>query len=184
MSLTALVLWALLALVLLVLLSAATRPKTFRVERSLVVQAAAENVLELLQDFHRWVEWSPWESLDPTMQRSYSGAASGPGAVYDWRSTGKAGAGRMEILQVAPGRLHLRLDFSKPFVAHNSVEFSLTAQGAATQVTWAMFGPSPFVSRLMGLVFNLDRMIGRDFEKGLANLRAVLEDGAAAAARG
>ena len=175
MSLVALIFWALLALVLLVLVLAATRPDRFRVERSLVLQSGPEPVLALLQDFHRWTLWSPWENIDPSMQRSYSGAASGKGAVYAWSGTGKAGAGRMEIQEVQAGRVLIQLDFSKPFVAHNMAEFTLTAMGDATELTWAMYGPSPLVSRLMGLVFNMDRLIGRDFEKGLANLQAALK---------
>ena len=175
MSFTALILWALLALVLVLLLTAASRPKHFRVERSLLLQASPEQVLAMLQDFRRWALWSPWENIDPSMQRTYSGAASGQGAVYAWSGNGKAGAGRMEIREVQATGLLIQLDFSKPFVAHNTAEFTLTRQGEATQLNWAMYGPSPFVSRLMGLVFNLDRMIGRDFEKGLANLQAALK---------
>jgi hypothetical protein len=180
MSMTALVLWAILALVVLVLASAATRPDSFRVERSLSLQASSEQVLALLQDFRRWAEWSPWEHIDPGMQRSYSGAASGVGAIYAWTGTGKAGAGRMEIRAVEAGRVLIQLDFLKPFAAHNTAEFRWQAQGTGTQLSWAMYGPSPFVSKLMGLVFNMDKMIGRDFEQGLANMRAVLEGGAAA----
>ena len=175
MSFTALILWALLALVLVLLLTAASRPKHFRVERSLLLQASPEQVLAMLQDFRRWTLWSPWENMDPGMQRTYSGAGSGQGAVYAWSGNGKAGAGRMEIREVRANGLLIQLDFSKPFVAHNTAEFTLTRQGEATQLNWAMYGPSPFVSRLMGLVFNLDRMIGRDFEKGLANLQAALK---------
>ncbi len=175
MSLLSLVLWALLALVVLVLVLAATRPKSFRVERSLTLHASREAVLAQLQDFHRWADWSPWEKIDPSMQRSYSGAPSGAGAVYAWTSTGRAGAGRMEIRQIEAERVLIQLDFSKPFVAHNTAEFRLQRQGEVTLVNWAMFGPSPFVSRLMGLFFNMDKMIGRDFEKGLANLQAVLK---------
>ena len=184
MSTTALILWALLALVLLVLVTAATRPDSFRVERSARVQATGVQVLALLEDFHRWAEWSPWEHIDPSMQRSFSGEASGKGAVYAWTGTGKAGAGRMEILAAEANRLLIQIDFFKPFTAHNSVEFTWVTEGsgeaAATQIHWAMFGPSPFISKLMGLVFNMDKLIGNDFEKGLANLRSVLEGGAKA----
>lgn len=175
MSWSALILWALLALVLGLLVRAAMRPDQFRVERRALLPASPVQVLALLQDFHQWQRWSPWEQIDPSMQRSYSGAASGPGAVYQWSSTGKAGAGRMEIREADGARVLIQIDFSKPFEAHNSVEFSLAAQGEHTQLVWAMYGPSPFVSKLMGLVFNLDRMVGRDFEKGLDNLKAQLQ---------
>lgn len=175
MSITVLVLWALFALVLLLLVTAAMRPDHFRVERSLQVAAPPERVLALLLDFHRWALWSPWENIDPTMQRSFSGEPSGVGAVYAWSGNGKAGAGRMEIRDAQPGLVLIQIDFSKPFVAHNTVEFTLVGQGEGTQLCWAMYGPSPFVSKLMGLVVNMDRMIGRDFEKGLANLQAALQ---------
>ncbi len=177
MSLTALILWALLALVVSVLATAAMRPNRFRVERSRALPAPATAVLAQLQDFRCWAAWSPWEAIDPSMQRSYSGAASGPGAVYAWTGQGKAGAGRMEILEAGSSRVLIRIDFFKPFRASNTVEFTLTAQAGSTQLHWAMYGPSPFVSKLMGLVFNMDRLIGRDFETGLANLQAVLEGG-------
>jgi carbon monoxide dehydrogenase subunit G len=175
MAMSTLILWALLALVLAVVLAAATRPDSFRVERSLRVEASAVQVLALLQDFHRWTEWSPWEQIDPSMQRSYSGALSGKGAVYAWSGNGKAGAGRMELVDVAADRVLIQIDFLKPFKARNTVEFTLHNQGEATRVVWSMFGPSPFISKLMGLVINMDKLVGRDFEKGLANLQAVLK---------
>lgn len=175
MSTTALILWALLALLLLVLLTAATRPDSFRVERVLQLGAPAATVHAAINDFRSWAAWSPWEKIDPTMQRTYSGEASGKGAVYAWSGNGKAGAGRMEILQSAPECITIRIDFFKPFAASNTVEFTLTAEGNGTRVCWAMFGPSPYISKLMGLVFNLDKMIGKDFEAGLQNMRAVTQ---------
>jgi hypothetical protein len=175
MAMSTLVLWALLALVLAVVLAAATRPDSFRVERSLVVQASTVQVLALLADFHRWAEWSPWEQIDPSMQRSYSGPASGKGAVYAWSGNGKAGKGRMELVDVQADRVLIQIDFLKPFEAHNTVEFTLHNQGEETLVVWAMYGPSPFISRLMGLVISMDRLVGPDFEKGLANLQASLK---------
>jgi len=175
MSLTALIVWAVLALVLVLLVSAAMRPDQFRIERSARLPASPAQVLALLQDFHQWQRWSPWEQIDPSMQRSYSGASSGPGAVYAWSGNGKAGSGRMEIRAVDSARVLIQIDFLKPFEAHNTVEFSLQDQGTETQLNWAMYGPSPFVSKLMGLVFNLDRMVGRDFERGLDNLKRLLQ---------
>ena len=175
MSITALILWALLALLLLVLLTAATRPDHFRVERVLLMSAPAATVHAAINDFRAWAAWSPWEKIDPTMQRTYSGEVSGKGAVYAWSGNGKAGAGRMEILESVPERITIRIDFFKPFAASNTVEFTLAAEGNGTRVSWAMYGPSPYISKLMGLAFNLDKMIGRDFEAGLANMRAVTE---------
>lgn len=166
----------LVAAVLAALAFAATRPDSFRIERSVNIQAPPEKVFALVNDFHRWEAWSPWEKIDPQIRRTYSGAASGPGAVYAWQGNKDIGEGRMEITQAdAPRRLLLKLDFITPFEAHNSVEFTLEAQGGGTRLTQAMFGPSPFVSKLMGLVFSMDKMVGGKYEEGLASLKALAE---------
>jgi len=158
------------------LVFAATRPDTFRVERTARIDAPAEKIFPLIDDFHRWGAWSPYEKLDPGMKRSFGGAASGKGATYAWQGNGQAGAGRMEIVESAPSsKVAIQLDFIEPFEGHNMAEFTLQPQGGATQVTWAMHGPSPYVARLMGIFFNMDRMIGKDFEAGLANLKAATE---------
>jgi len=158
------------------LVFAATRPDTFRVERTARIDAPAEKIFPLIDDFHRWGAWSPYEKLDPGMKRSFGGAASGKGATYAWQGNGQAGAGRMEIVESAPSsKVAIQLDFIEPFEGHNMAEFTLQPQGSATQVTWAMHGPSPYVARLMGIFFNMDRMIGKDFEAGLANLKAATE---------
>ena len=172
MSIVTLIFWALLAATVLLLVSAALRPDSFRVERSALVPANQARVAALISDFHQWVRWSPWEKIDRTMQRTYSGTASGVGAAYAWSGNGKAGAGRMEILECTENRILIRIDFIKPFAASNTVEFTLLPLGDSTQVTWAMFGPSPFISKLMGLVFNMDKMIGKDFAAGLVNMQA------------
>ena len=155
---------------------AATRPDTFRVERAAVIKAPPAKVFALIDDFHQWAGWSPWEKLDPSMKRSHSGAASGKGAVYAWEGNGDVGAGRMEILETtAPSRVLIRLDFIKPFEARNTAEYTLRPEGEATRVTWAMYGPAPFVSKLMQVFVSMDKMIGTDFEQGLANLKALAE---------
>ncbi|MBP7660029.1 MAG: SRPBCC family protein [Burkholderiaceae bacterium] len=155
---------------------AATRPDTFRVERATVIKAPPAKVFALIDDFHQWAGWSPWEKLDPSMKRSHSGAASGKGAVYAWEGNGDVGAGRMEILETtAPSRVLIRLDFIKPFEARNTAEYTLRPEGEATRVTWAMYGPAPFVSKLMQVFVSMDAMIGKDFEQGLANLKALAE---------
>lgn len=156
---------------------AATRPRTFRVERGTDVAAPPETIAGYIRDFRRWAAWSPYEKLDPEMKKTFDGASSGVGAVYAWEGR-KAGAGRMEITESAPERIRLRLDFTKPFAAHNTAEFTLEPRGAITRVTWSMHGPSPFISRLVGVVINLDRLIGRDFETGLAALKAAAEEDA------
>ncbi|MDU4255021.1 SRPBCC family protein [Pseudomonas sp.] len=164
--------------VAVVLVLAANRPGTFRVERTARIQAPPEKVQGYIEDFHLWAQWSPFEKLDPQMQRSFSGTEKGRGAVYAWEGNGKAGAGRMEILEIDPGsRVTIALDFRKPFKASNTAEFTLVPRDGGTEVTWAMFGPVPFVAKIMHLFFDVDRMVGKDFEAGLANLKALAEKG-------
>ena len=163
-------------LVLAVLAIAASRPGAFTVQRATIINAPPERIFLLINDFHSWALWSPYEKLDPAMKRTFGGAASGVGAIYEWLSAGKAGAGRMEITDApAPSKVTIKLDFSKPFEAHNTAEFTLNPRGAATDVTWAMRGSSPFMFKLMGLFMNMDTMIGKDFEIGLAQLKVVAE---------
>jgi hypothetical protein len=155
---------------------AATRPDHFRVARSIDIAAPPDRIFPFIEDFANWTQWSPYEGRDPAMKRSRSGAAQGKGAIYEWEGNNKVGKGRMEIIDSSPPRrTAIKLDFDRPFKAHNTAEFTLDPAGAATKVTWAMEGPSPFVARLMGLFFSMDRMIGRDFETGLANLKAAAE---------
>lgn len=161
--------------VAVILLIAAFRPNTFRVERSATVPAAPEVVFPLVDDLEAWRGWSPWEGLDPDMKRTYEGAKRGVGAVYAWDGDRKAGAGRMEIVEsVPPERIAVTLDFTRPFSANNRVEIALAPVDDGTRVTWTMTGASPFMFRVMGVFMSMDTMIGRDFERGLANLaRAV-----------
>lgn len=155
---------------------AATRPDSFRVERATVIKAPPAKVFALIDDFRQWAGWSPWEKLDPAMKRTHSGAASGKGAVYAWEGNGDVGAGRMEILETtAPSRVLIRLDFMKPFEATNTAEYTIQPEGEATRVTWAMYGPAPFLSKLMQVFVSMDKMVGKDFERGLANLKALAE---------
>ena len=170
-----------IALIVVVVLAAilayaAMQPKVFRVERSIAIQAPPGKVFSLIEDFHRWGLWSPWEGLDPALKRSFSGNESGVGAVYAWEGNKKVGKGRMEIKEASPPqRLAIQLDFLQPFEAHNTAEFSLAPRGDSTDVTWAMYGPSPFMAKLMGLVMNMDKMVGKDFEKGLAAMKLQAE---------
>lgn len=154
-----------------------SRPDAFRVERSVEIQAPAAAIYPLLDDFNQWPRWSPWENLDPKMKRTLSGAPRGVGAVYAWDGSDSVGAGRMEILEADPARkLVIKLDFSRPFEGHNTAEFTLEPQGdKATRVRWAMYGPSPLMAKLMGMFFDIDQAIGRDFEKGLATLKSAAE---------
>jgi uncharacterized protein YndB with AHSA1/START domain len=162
--------------VVAVLIYAATKPDTFRIQRTTSIKAPPETIYALIEDFHRWEAWSPWEKIDPALKRSYSGSPSGKGAVYAWDGNKDVGQGRMEIVESSPpSKLTLKLDFMKPFEAHNRVVFTLLPQGDATTVTQAMDGPSPYLSKLMGLVFNIDRMVGDKYEEGLASLKALAE---------
>ncbi len=155
---------------------AATRPDTFRVERAASINAPREAIFALINDLHHWSQWSPYDQKDPAMKRTHSGAASGKGAVYAWDGNNEVGKGSMAITDASPpSKVMIKLDFVKPFEAHNIVEFTLEPKGGATQVTWAMYGPSPYLSKLMGIFFNMDKMVGKDFEAGLAKLKAVAE---------
>lgn len=156
------------------LVAAALRPPTFRVERSVLVNAPPETVLAHVSDFKAWRSWSPYEALDADLQRTYGGAARGVGATYAWAGR-KAGTGRMRIVSATNREIAIALDFEKPFKASNTAAFTAEPVGDATRVTWAMSGPAPYISRLMGLVFSIDKMIGRDFETGLSNLKSVTE---------
>ena len=162
--------------VLGILVAAAMRPNDFAVQRSAAIRAAPEAIYPFLADFRRWPEWSPWEKLDPAMQRTLSGAPIGSGAVYAWEGSSKVGAGRMEIRDAAPpSKVVIQLDFLRPFKSRNVTEFALVPRGETTDVQWTMRGAANFVMKLMGVFTDTDKMIGRDFEAGLANLKAAAE---------
>jgi hypothetical protein len=165
-----------LLLVGAVLIFAALRPDYFRVQRATSIKAPPEKIYPFINEFDRWGAWSPYEKRDPAMKRTRSGPASGKGAVYGWVGNSQVGAGRMEITDAAaPSRVVIKLDLLKPFEAHNIAEFTLERKGDATDVTWAMHGPANYLSRLIGIFINMDRMIGSDFEAGLANLKTLAE---------
>jgi uncharacterized protein YndB with AHSA1/START domain len=174
---------AIIAIVLaiaIVLILAATKPNTFSVLRATTVKAPPERIFPLINDFHQWGSWSPYENKDPAMKRSFGGAADGKGAVYVWEGNKNVGSGRMEILDTSkPSKIVIKLDFFTPFEGHNTAEFTMLPQGDATNmttnVTWLMHGPAPFMSKVMQVFINLDNMIGKDFEIGLANLKRLTE---------
>ena len=160
----------------IVLILAVAKPDTFSVQRAAQVKAPPEKIFSLINDFHQWGAWSPWEKKDPAMKRSFSGTERGKGAVYGWEGNKNVGSGRMEILETAvPAKIVIKLDFFKPFEGHNTAEFTMLPQGDATNITWLMRGPAPFMSRVMQVFMNLDNMIGKDFEVGLANLKRLTE---------
>jgi uncharacterized protein YndB with AHSA1/START domain len=163
-------------LIAVLLLVAATRPDVFRVEREINIAAPPDRVFALINDFRRWDAWSPWDKKDPAMKRTYGATTSGKGATYAWEGNKDVGKGSMEITDsVPPSRIQIKLEFLKPFKAHNIVSFTLEARGGATQVTWAMEGPVPYFFRIIHMFCNMDRMVGKDFEAGLASLKAVAE---------
>jgi uncharacterized protein YndB with AHSA1/START domain len=166
----------LLVAVAAVLIYAATKPDSFRVERSTAMNAPPEKIFPYIDGLKRWAEWSPYEGRDPAMKRAYSGAETGKGAVYEWDGNDNVGKGRMEIVDsTPPHRVVIKLDFLKPFEGHNMAELTVEPKGGQTIVTWAMYGPSTFMTKLIGTFMDMDDMIGRDFAAGLAKLKTVVE---------
>lgn len=162
-------------LLVALLIYAAMQPDTFRVERATTIKAPPEKIYPLINDLHQFNTWNPYERKDPSIMGVYSGPASGKGAAYAWESK-QVGTGSMEITDTAPpSRVAMKLDFVKPFEAHNRVEFTLTPKGDVTEVVWAMNGRVPFMAKLMHIIFNMDKMVGSDFETGLANLKSIAE---------
>jgi uncharacterized protein YndB with AHSA1/START domain len=155
---------------------AATKSDTFRVQRSITIQAPAETIFPMIVDFHRWSEWSPFEKVDLAAQRTFSGPSSGPGAVYGWSGNDQVGEGRMEILEVAaPSKVLIQLNCIRPFEGQMTTEFTLPPSGNTTEVTWAMYGTRPYLGKLISCFMDCDKMIGKDFETGLANMKAAAE---------
>jgi len=151
----------------------ASRPSEFRITRSRTMAAPPDVVHAYVNDFHKWPEWSPWEKLDPTMKREIAGAPAGNGATYHWVGNDKVGEGRMTITDTRPPQsLTIRLEFLKPWTATNTTQFDFAPSGAGTNVTWAMTGTNNFVAKAMCVFMDMDKMVGADFEKGLANLDA------------
>ena len=159
-----------------ILIYAATKPDSFRVQRTASITASPEKIFPLIADLKAWTLWSPYERKDPVMKRSYGAVTAGKGATYGWEGDKNVGQGSMEILEASPPRkVVIKLDFLKPFEAHNTGEFVLEPKGDTTSVTWAIYGPSPYMSKVIGTFINMDNMIGKDFEQGLTSLKAAVE---------
>jgi hypothetical protein len=158
-----------------ILVVAVLKPDAFRIERSASMQAPPEKIHPHINDFHAWAAWSPWEKLDPNLKRTFNGPKSGKGAIYEWEGNKKVGQGRMEITDASPSQITIKLDFIKPFSANNTAEFTLAPEGAGTKVNWAMIGRQPFMFKVMSVFMSMDKMVGKDFEAGLANLKAIAE---------
>jgi hypothetical protein len=159
-----------------VLAVAASKPDTFRVQRSTSIKAPPETIFPLINDFRQWASWSPYEHKDPAMKKSYSGAPAGKGAIYEWDGDKNVGKGRIAIAESTPARtVRLNLDMIRPFECHNVVVFTLEPATGETNVTWAMDGANNFISKVMGVFLDMDKMVGNDFEAGLASLKAIAE---------
>jgi uncharacterized protein YndB with AHSA1/START domain len=156
---------------------AATRPDTFKVKRSRLINAPAEKIFPLISNLRQMNTWNPFSKGDPTLKVTYSGPADSPGAAYDWDSEGKSGKGRLEITDAAPpSKVTMNLTMLTPIEAHNIVEFTLRPEGNATEVTWAMTGHDrPLIAKVMDVLFSMDRMVGGQFEKGLDDLKVIAE---------
>jgi hypothetical protein len=154
----------------------AMRPDDFCVTRSTAVSAAPPAVFAQVNDFHKWEAWSPWAKMDPACKNSFSGAPSGPGAIFSWEGNKKVGAGRMTITESLPKeKILIRLEFFKPFKATNTAEFTFKPQSDQTFVTWTMSGKNNFMGKMFGLIMNCDKMVGGQFEQGLAAMKAIAE---------
>ncbi len=159
-----------------VLILAATRPDAFRFERKATIKAPPEKIFAILNDFRQWSLWSPWEKKDPAMKRNYGAVTAGKGATYAWEGDKNVGIGNMEIAEaVPPSKLAINLNFVKPFEANNRVNFTLTPGADGTEVAWSMEGKNNFMSKVMQVFMSMDKMVGPDFEAGLANLKAAAE---------
>jgi hypothetical protein len=155
---------------------AATRPDGFRVQRTLKINAPADRIFPLINDFKAWDAWSPWEKKDPGMKRTYGGPATGKGSTYAWEGNKEVGKGKIVIAEATPpSKVVLDMHFMEPFEARNNAEFTLEPQGDGTNVTWAMYGPTPLMMKVVHLFMNMDKMVGGEFEKGLAAMKAKAE---------
>jgi len=176
---TVMLIKVLVGLVVVVAVSAgvvALQPSDFRIERSAAIPAPAAVVFSQVNDFHKWEAWSPWAKMDPAAKNTLAGAPSGTGAVFEWAGNSKVGEGRMTLIESRPPELiRIRLDFVKPFAATNMAEFTFRPEGNQAVVTWSMTGKNNFTARALCFFMNMDKMVGGEFEKGLAQMKAVAE---------
>ncbi len=168
--------FVIVVLIAAILIFAATKPATFRIQRSITIKAPQDKIFALLDDFHNWTRWAPQDREDRALTRTFSGAPSGKGAVSNWEGKGNSGKGRMSLTESEPfHKITVEVDFEKPFQVHNSNEFSLQPAGEQTNVTWTMHGPNLFIMKLVSVFTNMDKVMGKHFEDGLQNLKAVAE---------
>ncbi len=170
------ILGGLAAAILLLVGFIATRPAEFSVQRSATLPAPAEAAFAVVNDLHRWEEWSPWAKLDPQQKTTYSGAESGTGAITEWVGNDQVGEGRMTIEESKANELvRIKLEFIKPFASTSTTTFAFKPTEGGTEVTWTMAGTNDFMGKAMCLVMDMDKMVGGDFEKGLASMKTAAE---------
>jgi uncharacterized protein YndB with AHSA1/START domain len=170
------ILVALAVIIVVLVVIVALQPSDFRVTRSITISAPPPAVFAQVNDFHKWEAWNPWGKIDPAMKQTYEGAPAGVGAIYTWAGNNEVGEGRMTITDSRPSELiRVKLEFFKPFAATNTAEFTFKPEGNQTLVTWSMFGEKNFMAKAVHLVMNMDKMIGGQFEKGLADMKSVVE---------
>jgi uncharacterized protein YndB with AHSA1/START domain len=181
--LVAYILIGIAVLVAILIAVVASRPKDFTITRRATISAPPAVVFPHFNDFHNWRAWSPWERMDPNLERTYDGPTAGEGAKYAWRGNKQVGEGRMTITESRPNELiRLKLEFLKPFKATNMTEFAFRPEGQGTHVTWSMHGERNFMFKAMCMLMDMDNMVGKDFERGLANLQSVVTSGSQPAA--
>lgn len=164
------------AAVAVVLILASTKPNSFRVERKVVIKASPENIFPWLEDPKKTTEWSPWEKKDPAMKKTFTGPSKGVGAAYAWDGNKEIGAGRLELTEVvAPKKVVMNLDFIRPMEGHNVAGYEVAPVAGGSEVTWYITGPMPFMSKVVCLFMNMDKMIGKEFEAGLSDLKTIAE---------
>ena len=170
------ILIAIAAIVVVFVVVVAIQPSEFRIVRSATISAPAPAVFAQVNDFHNWEAWSPWAKVDPAMKQAYEGPPAGTGAIYTWAGNDQVGEGRMTLTESRPSDLiRIKLEFLKPFAATNTAEFTFKPEGNQTVVTWSMTGKNNFIAKAVHLFMNMDKMVGGDFEKGLAQLKSVAE---------
>jgi hypothetical protein len=170
------ILIALAVIVVVLIVIVALQPSDFRVTRSATMSAPAPAAFAQVNDFHKWEAWNPWGKIDPAMKQTYEGAPAGTGAIYSWIGNNEVGEGRMTIIESHPSDLiRIKLEFFKPFAANNTAEFTFKPEGNQTVVTWSMSGDKNFMAKAIHLFMNMDKMIGGQFDKGLAEMKSIVE---------
>jgi uncharacterized protein YndB with AHSA1/START domain len=170
------ILLAIAIVIILLIIFIAMQPGSFRIARSILISAPPQTVFNQITDFHKWDAWSPWLKMDPNVKQTYEGPSSGPGATYSWSGNKKIGAGRMTITDTqTPDLIRIKLEFFQPFAATNDTEFTFKPEANQTNLTWAMTGQRPFMMKAFGLIMNMDKLVGNDFQKGLASIKQISE---------